>query len=144
MGRRLRQADANAPTPARFQPTCVLIDTPVFSAVQWLYLSAVFGTDRVVLHSTAPVEPTRHKINVVPIGLVSSLRVTTDLFISHWALNESLPAAQRDVLARNWFGVQSLLLAMHAGDPLFDVALANGARPVPVGDFMPGQHYLVA
>jgi hypothetical protein len=125
------------------EPTCVVVDTPIFSALQWLYLSVVLGEDRVVLHETGPVHPKPGKVNLVPIGLVDGMMVEADLFISNWALNESTPAAQREVLGRHWFGAQSLLLAMHAGDPLTDVVLAHGARPVPLGAFMPGQQYLV-
>jgi hypothetical protein len=33
---------------------------------------------------------------------------------------------------------------MHLGDPFAAVALGDGARAVPLGEFMPGQHYLVA
>jgi putative sugar O-methyltransferase len=126
------------------KPTCVVVDTPVFSAVQWLYLSAVFGEDHVVLHEVGPVRPERGKINIVPIGLVGDLVVSADLFISNWALNESTPAAQDDVLAQRWFGAKALLLAMHAGDPLTELAVARGARAVPIGSWMPGQQYLVA
>jgi hypothetical protein len=126
------------------EPTCVVIDTPVFSALQWLYLSAVLGEDRVVLHHRrGPVRPEPGRVNVVPIGLVRDLDVDADLFISNWALNESMPAAQRDVVARKWFGAESLLLAMHAGDPFAAVVLDHGARAVLLGDFMPGQQYLV-
>ncbi|GAA2789752.1 hypothetical protein GCM10010533_29940 [Mycolicibacterium pallens] len=126
------------------QPTCVIFDTPIFSAVQWLYLSAVLGEGGVVLHSSAPVEPVAGRINLVPIGLAMDTTVAADLFISNWALNESTSAAQHDVIARDWFGAHSLLLAMHAGDPLTERALGRGARAVPLGDFMPGQQYLVA
>ncbi|KUI24088.1 hypothetical protein AU196_10075 [Mycobacterium sp. IS-1742] len=124
-------------------PTCVIVDTPVFSAVQWLYLSAVLGEERVVLHHRAPVRPEPGRVNLVPIGLVADLDVDADLFVSTWALNESMPAAQRDVVARRWFGAESLLLAMHAGDPFAAVVLDQGARAVLLGDFMPGQQYLV-
>jgi hypothetical protein len=126
------------------KPTGVIFDTPIFSAVQWLYLSAVLGEDNVVLHSNAPVEPIAGRINLVPIGLAMATTVTADLFISNWALNESTSAAQRDVIARDWFGARSLLLAMHAGDPLAEIVLDRGARAVRLGDFMPGQQYLVA
>jgi hypothetical protein len=126
------------------EPTCVIVDTPIFSALQWLYLSAVLGEDRVVLHDAAPARPERGRVNIVPIGLVSDMVVEADLFISNWALNESTPAAQREVIDRRWFGAQSLLLAMHAGDPLTEVVLAHGARAFPLGAFMPGQQYLVA
>jgi hypothetical protein len=125
-------------------PTCVIIDTPIFCAVQWLYLSAVLGEDRVVLHTTGPVRPDHGRVNIVPIGLVDEMVVRADLFISNWALNESTRAAQDEVIERHWFGAQSLLLAMHAGDPLSDVVLEHGARAAPLGSFMPGQQYLVA
>ncbi|RKT54194.1 hypothetical protein [Saccharothrix australiensis] len=127
----------------RGEPTCVVFDTPVFSAVQWLYLSAVLGEQRVVLHDTAPVRPVAGRVNLVPIGLVDATDVAADLFISNWALNESTPTARQHVVDRHWFGADSLLLAMHAGDPFAEVVLAAGARAVPLGDFLPGQHYLV-
>ncbi|MFE2752540.1 hypothetical protein ACFXGA_11130 [Actinosynnema sp. NPDC059335] len=126
------------------EPTCVIFDTPVFSAVQWLYLCAVLGEERVVLHDTGPVRPVRGRVNLVPIGLVAETDVAADLFISNWALNESMPAARQDVVDRRWFGAGSLLLAMHAGDPFTEVVLAAGAAAVPLGDFMPGQQYLVS
>lgn len=125
------------------EPTCTVFDTPIFSAVQWLYLCAVLGEERVVLHDTAPVRPVRGRVNLVPIGLVGETEVDADLFISNWALNESTPEAQREVVDRRWFGAESLLLAMHAGDPFTGAVLAAGAEAVPLGDFMPGQQYLV-
>jgi hypothetical protein len=125
-------------------PTCVVIDTPIFSAVQWLYLSAVLGEERVVLHDSRPVRLAAGRVNLVPIGLVSEMAVTADLFISNWALNESTQEAQDDVVARRWFDARSLLLAMHGHHPLTESARAWGARAVPLGSLMPGQQYLVA
>ncbi|MBB5959810.1 hypothetical protein FHS29_006431 [Saccharothrix tamanrassetensis] len=125
------------------EPTCVIFDTPIFSAVQWLYLCAVFGEERIVLHDTAPVRPIRGRVNLVPIGLAGATEVDADLFISNWALNESMPKAKQDVVDRRWFGADSLLLAMHAEDPFTEAVRAAGARALPVGDFLPGQQYLV-
>ncbi|GAA1356373.1 hypothetical protein [Saccharothrix algeriensis] len=125
------------------EPTCVVFDTPIFSAVQWLYLSAALGEERVVLHDSPPVLPVPGRVNLVPIGLVGATEVAADLFISNWALNESTPKARADVVERRWFGAGSLLLAMHAGDPFTGAVLAAGTTAVPLGDFMPGQQYLV-
>ena len=124
-------------------PTYVLFDTPVFVAVQWLYLSSVLGPDRVVLHSDRGARLAPGLLNVVPIGLAPDLEVDADLFISTWALNECTPAAQDHVVARRWFGADALLLAMHQGDPFERRVLDAGACPVPVGAFMPAQRYLV-
>ena len=125
------------------RPTCVIVDLPVFTALQWLYLCAVLGEERVVLHHDAPVQPALGRVNLVPVGLVGDLDVDADLFVSNWALNESTPAAQDEVVRRGWFGADSLLLAMHDSDPLAPVARHHGARAVALGDFMPGQHYFV-
>ncbi len=124
-------------------PTLVLLDTPVFSALQWLHLSQVLGEDRVVLHTApgTPVAPGR--VNVVPVGLVRELDVDADLFVSTWALNESTPAAQEHVLGRNFLGAEQLLLAFNTGDPLEPAVLAAGARAEPVGAWMPGQRYFL-
>lgn len=124
-------------------PTLVLLDLPVFSAVQWLYLASVLGEERVVFHTSGPVVPETGRVNVVPIGLAAELRVQADLFVSTWALNESSPAAQDLVVGRDWFGAPSLLLAMNHGDPFEPRTLATGATASPLGDWMPGQNYYV-
>ncbi len=124
-------------------PTYVVLDLPVFSAVQWLYLSCVLGEDRVVLHDWPGQPVVTGKVNVVPVGLAAQLEVRADLFVSTWALNESTPEAQAYVTRRDWFGAPALLLAMHAGDPLEAAVLSAGASAVPLGAFMPGQRYLV-
>ncbi len=95
----------------REQPTTyILIDTPLMASLQWLYLSTVLGPESV--HVLTPglgvIEGT---VNVVPVGLVDSLELRPDLFISTWALSESSTAAQEYVAARNWFGARHLLLA---------------------------------
>lgn len=83
--------------------TVVLIDTPVFSALQWLYLSATLDADRVVLHAQGPVRPIEGAVNIVPIGLAGHLHVSADLFISNWALNEHPGRA-----AMSWRGTGSV------------------------------------
>ncbi len=124
-------------------PTLVLIDTPVFSALQHLHLSAVLGADAVVLHEEPGAPVAAGRVNVVPLGLVAALDVRADLFVSTWALNESAEAAQALVLQRDWFGAPALLLAFHRGDPLEPAVIEAGAEPVALGPWMPGQHYFV-
>ena len=124
-------------------PTYLLIDTPVFAAIQWLYLASVMGPERVVLHSDENFSVRPGVVNILPIGLARHLAVHADLFISTWALNESTSAAQQFVVGRRWFGADALLVAMHEGDPFERHVLEAGARAVPVGSFMPAQRYLI-
>ena len=133
---------------ARTRPsTYVILDTPLFSCLQWLYLATVLGPSRVHLHET-PGEGVREGlVNLVPVSFTSDLRVTADLFISTWALSECSREAQDFVIARRWFGAKRLLLAYQgrSGDfaqaeRLGALAAAQGARIVPIG-FLPGHHY---
>jgi hypothetical protein len=124
-------------------PTYIAIDTPLFACIQWLYLASVLGPDAVHLMSERGEPVTPGKVTLVPSGLAAELDVQAHLFVSNWALNESVPAAQDLVRERAWYRADHLLLAMHDGAPLAGRAIADGARKVPVGDFLPGQRYLV-
>jgi len=122
-------------------PTYVIVDTPLFSCLQWLYLASVFGPDQVELIGAGrPIA--EGKLNLVPITAIEQLAPAADLFISTWALNESAPDAQRHVTERDWFGARHLLLGMHDGEPLIDAACRSGARRAPVAPYMPNQNYV--
>jgi hypothetical protein len=119
-------------------PTQILVDLPIFSALQYLYLGTVFGPDQVRLLSRPgqAIEP--GKITMVPVGLAGEV-ATADLFISTWAISESAGAAQRYVVDRSWFGAQHLLLAYQRSNSSFpdaervgELAVADGAKREPV------------
>jgi hypothetical protein len=120
-------------------PTQVLVDLPIFSAIQYLYLGTVFGADQVRL-LTEPgqaIEP--GKITMVPVGLADAVTTPADLFISTWAISESSAAAQRYVAERDWFGARRLLLAYQRSNSSFpdaervgELAVADGATREPV------------
>jgi putative sugar O-methyltransferase len=124
-------------------PTYVIVDTPLFSCIQWLYLSSIFGRDQVELITGADTPIAKRKINLVPITAVEQVPLTADLFVSTWALNESTPEAQRYVIDRDWFAAPHLLLGIHDGEPLIDAACRGGAECVPVGAFMAHQNYVL-
>lgn len=123
-------------------PTYVIVDTPLFSCLQWLYLSSVLGPDRTQL-LLGPRDRIREgRINLLPIGRLEGLRLEADLFVSTWALNESPRQVQDEVVRRGWLGARHLLLGMHRGHSLEGAAIADGAGSEPVGSFMSGQRYL--
>lgn len=123
-------------------PTYTIVDTPPFSSLQWLYLSALLGPGRVQLVASRRAPPRPGRVNLMPVGLADLVPAGADLFVSMWALNESSTEAQELVVARRWLGARHLLMGMHRV-PLASRAEADGAVGVPAGDFMPGQLYLV-
>jgi len=129
------------------RPTYLIIDTPLLSCLQWLYLATILGEDRVVLLDTPGAALRPGLVNLIPVSLVETVSVAADLFISTWALNESSAYAQDVVIGRDWFGARRLLLAYHeryAGLPDAERAVtAAKARGALIEDipFLPGNHY---
>ncbi len=127
--------------------TIVIIDTPLLSCVQWLYLSSVLGEDRVALALRPDDKIERGKINLVPICLLNSFEIRANLFISTWALSESSESSIAYVASEKWFGATHLLLAYHGASESFphshcvgDMARQAGAGIEEIG-FLPGHYY---
>ena len=94
-----------------FKPvTYICIDTPLFVAIQWLYLSTIFGPDEVNLIFRPGQKIKPQKINLLPVSLLTKIFFKCDLFISNWALSESSVISQKLVDRRKWFGAKHLLL----------------------------------
>jgi len=131
------------PTPS----TYVIIDTPLFSCIQWLYLATVLGEENV--HLLQNYEDTIHaeKINLVPICFVDCHEISADLFISTWALSESSRYSQDYVMAHKWFDSKHILLAyqdsckkLPDAGRLRKLAASSGAAIEDI-EFLPGNHY---
>lgn len=91
--------------------TYIIIDTPTFSCIQWIYLASIFGIDNVNLIGKLNEKIEPQKINILPVCFVEQYKLDTDLFISTWALNESSKNSQDFVVENNWFNAKHFLLA---------------------------------
>jgi len=94
-----------------YKHTYILIDTSFFSCLQWLYLTVVFGKKKTNLITSTKERVKKNTFNIVPIGLVDSLNLKGDLFISNWALSESSVVTQDLVFSTKWFHANSMLVA---------------------------------
>lgn len=127
--------------------TYTIIDLPMISCLQWLYLSSILGEGEVrLLRSCDSVE--KGKINLVPLPIVQQVKgIEGDLFLSTWALSECTTAAQDFVLARQWFGAPHLLLATQYdtapvpnAERVGELARQDGASVIGI-PFHPGHSY---
>lgn len=91
--------------------TYIIIDTPLFSCLQWLYLSTIFGEKEVNLLTSPKDKIIKNKINLLSLSFLKNVKIEADLFISTWALSESSKYSQDYVLRNNWFNAKRLLLA---------------------------------
>jgi hypothetical protein len=90
-----------------------IVDLPVFSCIQYVYLATVFGADAVRIVTGPEEEAPVDAIRLVPLTGLGQVRLGADLFVSTWALSES-PAAVYDFTAgREWFGAREILMAFN-------------------------------
>ncbi|MFO0955415.1 MAG: hypothetical protein U0526_02670 [Candidatus Saccharibacteria bacterium] len=129
--------------------TYTIIDTPLFTSIQWLYLSSVLGEKINVLDSKRS-KIIEGKINLLPIGLVKEVDLGThnDLFISTWAISESSKAAQKFVIDNNMFEAKHVLLGyqdsteeLPEASNTIKLAKLRKLKPSPI-DFIPGNYYI--
>lgn len=92
--------------------TYTIVDIPEISVLQWIYLSSVFGEEKVNLVSSVNAIA-EGKINLVSLPNRAFLDGKYNLFVSTWALSESPTEMHEFVNEKNWFGAESLLLAIH-------------------------------
>jgi hypothetical protein len=127
--------------------TYAIIDTPLLSCVQWLYLATIFGERNVHILQNTENTIHIHKINLVPICFVNQHKINADLFISTWALSESSKYSQDYVVANDWFHSRHILLSYQDSDEKLPYAGRVGKLARSIGaviediEFLPGNHY---
>jgi hypothetical protein len=132
-------------------PAYTVIDLPLFSCIQYVYLCTVFGPNAVRIVTGGGTEAEGGTIRLLPIPFLKNVFPEGELFVSTWALSESSAEAYEHVRRRDWFGAREILLAFHDGwmpwrTEEFVAALRKKFRrvatePIP---FLPGNHYLRA
>lgn len=115
--------------------TFVLIDLPAVGALQWVYLTAICGSDLVHVLSS-PHEPIQDGcVNIMTSATALAHKgLVAQSFVSTWALTESPHALQTAVVERDFFGARDVLLAfsMDADNKVVEPLLAAGGRAIPV------------
>lgn len=130
--------------------TYSIVDLLLFSCIQYVYLSTVAGNELVAFHDESPERDAKIVLHpLLRADMQTYLR--GELFLSTWALSESTRAAYEWVLARDWFGSTSLLLAYNDNwkpwqEGELEKSLANSGWSIikePI-EFLPDSFYLFA
>lgn len=105
--------------------TYTVIDLPIFSFIQALYLSTIFGYGKINLITNISHDVQKGKINIIPLNkevLENLIHSKTDLFVSTWALSESSEYAQNFIKSSSFFNASYLLLAHQENSQQFPFA----------------------
>jgi putative sugar O-methyltransferase len=83
--------------------TIILIDLPEFLALQHLYLNSTLPKTEIVVHATPPTAFKKGAIHLLPSVLLEQTKISSDLFISTFALSETSEILQKAVINKNFF-----------------------------------------
>lgn len=87
------------------ETTIILIDLPEFLAIQYLSLNGV-SQKQVIMHETVPTQFAKNAIHLLPVQFIPYVTITTDLFISTYALSEAPEYVQNMVIAKQYFNAK--------------------------------------
>jgi len=139
----------------RFLPsgkTFILIDTTIFSCLQWLYLSSIFGEKEInfLINENSTIKS--GLINIIPVALLNEKIINTQLntqfFISTWAISESMPEMQNFVANHNFFNAKHILISLNEKDRRFPISsnfiniLQEKECQIKKIEFIPGSYYI--
>jgi hypothetical protein len=110
--------------------TYVIVDAPLFSCMQWIYLASILGESNVHLIRSNDDTIQEGKINILPLCYVENYSFDADIFIATWSLSESSDYSIDFVRSRKFFNAKHLLLAYQCSDTSFPYAdrVAHTAR----------------
>jgi hypothetical protein len=94
--------------------TYTIFDLPECIVLQYVYLSSIFGNDKVRIAENGILE--ENKINLLTFEMYDVEKNNDfkgDLFLSNWALSESPIYYHEKISKLNWFNCSKLLLSFH-------------------------------
>jgi len=97
--------------------TYVCIDLPEMLALQYNFLLACLGEDRVSRYSDNNQRIQNGKINLVPVYRINEVGLKADMFISTFALTESSVCCQEEMAKKGYFGAEYFYLVGHEAPP---------------------------
>lgn len=119
-----------------------IVDLKLFSTIQYIYLSCIFGKEHVnLIRKNCDIE--KGKINIIPLDTIinGDVEFSVDLFVSTWALSESPKEAIRFLKEKNTYGASSFLMACMCCDSDIKYLISNKCYEVGIS-FLPEHCYL--
>ena len=83
--------------------TLFIVDLPELIAIQYLFLNSTLPDTKIYVHTEKTDMFEQGAIHLIPIYLVEKLNLTTDLFVSTFALSETPLFVQNLVINKNFF-----------------------------------------
>lgn len=127
--------------------TYTIVDTPLFSCIQWLYLTTTLGEEYINIITSPKQRLDLNKVNLLPLCFLEKHTIQTDLFIALWSLSESSKYSQDYVASRNFFNSKYFLIAYQDNslefpdaDRIKESVVEHGASVEDI-EFLPGNHY---
>lgn len=126
--------------------TYIILDLPELNALQYVYLSSIFGKNHVNFID-CEINFQKNKINLLSSDYLikSNIKLQADAFISNWALTESGIDYQRFVLKNKFFNAKNILISSVDDENNFIINSNdfNFDYKVPTNVLSKGNYYLM-
>ena len=104
------------------KPTYIIIDLPVLSKIQFLYLKSIYN-DNVFLISDINMDIKNDAINIVPLNLVDIINMDNSIFWATYSLTESNFNVLNILKKKNFFGSEHYFIAYQTENDMFKAGL---------------------
>lgn len=126
--------------------TYIILDLPELSALQYVYLSSIFGKNYVNFIDNN-INFQKNKINLVSSDYLikSNIKLQADTFISNWALTECGKDYQKFILKNKFFNAKNILISSIDDENNFIINSNdfNFDYKVPINVLSKGNYYLM-
>jgi len=127
--------------------TYTIIDIPLFSCIQWIYLVSILPEEQINLIQAKDEKVKRKKINLLPLCFLEFFEPNSEMFIATWSLSESTNYAMDYASSRDFFKATHFLLAYQDNNKSFPnasrigkIAIDHGGSIEP-NELFPGNYY---
>lgn len=128
--------------------TYTIIDLPIFTAIQWFYLSSIFGEEHINVVERHNSNIKEDHINLVPIGFMDNILPqlqNNDLLIGMWSMSETTPDFVELMKNTDFLNSKNVFGGFHSyedkvlpsGKLLFDLLKPN----IEETNFVAGHYY---
>lgn len=107
--------------------TYIIIDLPLMTTIQYLYLSQIYDKDRINIIREKRDKIVNNKINLLPINLLPSYEFKVDIFIATYSITESKRNLVDLLKLKAFFGADHFLIAYQTSNNTFpnSIMIAN-------------------
>lgn len=96
--------------------TYIIIDLPEVLALQYFFLKENFPDQNIVFHTSTPRSYDRNAIHLIAVNFLDEIDITSDLFVSTFAISEASSEVQKIICDKKFFNASLVYITGQLND----------------------------